>query len=179
MLVIRQKINEAKDLRLMPLGASYFCSVPWLRPPPITFASCHTPGRVLCHTEIQNGDCEEISSEPWPLRQNKANGMHSLERSVATIEQRKNSTFCSRLDRVLESVAVLCVQCPGMVGDSQPSHNLLNMESFQSTDCSKSSTHRIQNGFGNVTTTYAFQKPPFSKLVYFRLFQHYLATFFE
>lgn len=122
MLIIRQKINEAKDLHLMPLGSSYFCSVSWLHLQPITFASCHTLGHALCHTEIQKGDGGEISSEPWPFRQNKVNSMHSLERSVSTVEQRKNGTFCSRLDRVLEHGAVLCVQCPGMGGDGQRSH---------------------------------------------------------
>lgn len=42
-----------KHLSLMPLGASYLCSVPWLHPQPITVASCHMPGRALCHTEAQ------------------------------------------------------------------------------------------------------------------------------
>ena len=86
LLIRRQGINEAKDLHWMPLGASYLCSVPRLHPPPITFASCHTPGHALCHTEAQEGDSEQISSGPLPLRRNKATGKHSLERTIATTE---------------------------------------------------------------------------------------------
>ena len=86
MLIRRQGINEAKDLCWMPLGASYLCSVPRLHPQPITFASCHTPGHALCHTEAQKGDCEQISSDPLPCKRNKTTGMRSLERAVATIE---------------------------------------------------------------------------------------------
>lgn len=106
----------------MPPGASYFCSVPWLHPQPITFASCHTLGHALCHTEIQKGDCEEISSDPLPLRRNQAKGMHSLERSVATTEWMKTSMVWSWLGRALELAAVLGVWCPGRTGYRQPSH---------------------------------------------------------
>lgn len=93
LLIRRQGINEAKDLHWMPLGASYLCSVPRLHPPPITFASCHTPGHALCHTEAQEGDSEQISSGPLPLRRNKATGKHSLERTIATTEEMENSLF--------------------------------------------------------------------------------------
>lgn len=87
MLIIRQGINEAKDLSLMPPGASYLCSIPWLHPQPITFASCHTPGHALCHKEAPKEDREGISSDPLPLRRNKAQGMLSAEGSLKQLNK--------------------------------------------------------------------------------------------
>lgn len=86
MLIIRQRVNEAKDLCSVPLGTSYLCFVPRLPPQPITFASCHTPGRALCHTGAQKGGCEPLSPGASPLRRNEAGATRSSERSPATTE---------------------------------------------------------------------------------------------
>lgn len=162
MLILRQGIDEAQDLSLTSLGASYLRSVPWLHPPPITFASCHTPGRALCHTEAQKGDCESISSDPWPLRRNKAEGMRSSERSIATIRWRTACIVADWTDGLLACCgSVWATPRLGWLQTAEP--HLLNLDKSQSPDSRKCPTHRTQNGLGHSTATYPFQKPSFAK----------------
>lgn len=120
----------------MPLGASYLCSVPWLHPQPVTIASCHMPGRALCHTEAQQQTGGRLAQTYTHLGEIK---LKACVPPRGPVQQSKGEQY------ILQRTGLRAVTTRGGSVCAAPWHGwlwatwpqLLNVASFQSSNFSE------------------------------------------